>query len=336
MNFAHFIGIDISKQTLDVCVLDEKAGQVALFQIKNSQAALIKMAKELAKKHVDVTCSLICAEHTGVYGNHLRNWSEQAGLNLWLEQALQIKRSQGLKRGKSDAQDAYRISMYCFTHWREYKPAPAQSKSVLLLKELMAQRKRLMKTKSQLTQVFKTAEFYSKETINAIKKGQAQTIKALNADIKAIDQLIEKTIDSDPELARLSKLVRSVKGIGVVSTCMLLVTTNAFKNFTDAKKYACYAGLVPFEHSSGTSIKSKAKVSAMANKKAKSILHMAAMSAARLKGELREFYLRKLAAGKNKMSVLNAVRNKLVLRVFACVKENRLYEENPPLKLILS
>jgi len=45
-------------------------------------------------------------------------------------------------------------------------------------------------------------------------------------------------------------------------------------------------------------------------------------------GELREYYLRKVAEGKNKMSVLNAIRGKIVLRIFAVIKNNRLYEKN--------
>ena len=65
-----------------------------------------------------------------------------------------------------------------------------------------------------------------------------------------------------------------------------------------------------------------------ANKKMKKLLHLAAMSVIRKKGELKDYYERKIAEGKNKMSVLNAIRNKLVLRIFACVNNKRKYEKN--------
>jgi poly(3-hydroxyalkanoate) synthetase len=66
----------------------------------------------------------------------------------------------------------------------------------------------------------------------------------------------------------------------------------------------------------------------MANKNIKTLLHMAALVAIQMKGEMREYYNRKVSEGKNKMSVLNAIRNNLILRIFACVNQNREYEKN--------
>ena len=149
MNYSHFIGIDISKLTLDVSILDQKGTQVFYAQIKNTRSDLAKLVKELTKKSIPVQTSLICVEHTGVYGNHLRNWSEQRGFTLWQEQALQIKRSQGIQRGKNDKIDAYRIAMYGFKNKTSYKPTIKQRDNVLLLKELLSHRRRLMKAKMQ-------------------------------------------------------------------------------------------------------------------------------------------------------------------------------------------
>jgi hypothetical protein len=61
----------------------------------------------------------------------------------------------------------------------------------------------------------------------------------------------------------------------------------------------------------------------------KTLLHMVALSVAtRTKGELHDYYLRKVAGGKNKMLVINAVRIKLVMRMFAVIKNNNFYEKN--------
>ena len=60
----------------------------------------------------------------------------------------------------------------------------------------------------------------------------------------------------------------------------------------------------------------------------KALLHLAAMSAVNCTGEIREYYLLKVEEGKNKMLVLNAVRNKLIHRIFACVRNNRKYEKS--------
>lgn len=82
----------------------------------------------------------------------------------------------------------------------------------------------------------------------------------------------------------------------------------------------------PARHSSGQR-KGKPKVSQMANKKVKSLLHLAALSAIQHCQELKAYYERKVLEGKNKMLVINNVRNKLVLRIFACVREDRNYDE---------
>jgi len=79
-----------------------------------------------------------------------------------------------------------------------------------------------------------------------------------------------------------------------------------FKNINDPKRFGCYAGCVPFEKSSGKK-KGKPRVSSFANKKIKSLLHMAAVSAIQHCKELIEYYLRKVAKGKNKIRTADAV-----------------------------
>ena len=126
---------------------------------------------------------------------------------------------------------------------------------------------------------------------------------------------------------RLYEIITSVNGIGLITASYILVTTNEFININNAKKYACYSGVVPFEHTSGTSVRGKNRVSHMANKNIKTLLHMAALVSIKMKGDMQDYYDRKVSEGKNKMSILNAIRNKLILRIFACVNQNREYEK---------
>ncbi|KAA6316924.1 hypothetical protein EZS27_032839 [termite gut metagenome] len=100
------------------------------------------------------------------------------------------------------------------------------------------------------------------------------------------------------------------------------------RNFTDARKFCCHAGLAPFSYTSGSSIHSRNRVSQRAEKSIKALLHMGALTAAtRMEEELHECYMKKVAEGKNKMSVLNAVRAKLVHRMFAVIRNNKFYEK---------
>ena len=131
----------------------------------------------------------------------------------------------------------------------------------------------------------------------------------------------------DEDLHKQYKLAISVKCVGFVAASYLLVYTHGFTRFDTAKQLASYAGIAPFEYSSGTSIRGRTKVHPMANKKLKTILHMCAVSSVRHNPEMKAYFERKVDEGKNKMLVLNAVRNKIVGRVFSCVKKERMYTE---------
>ncbi|MEZ5037261.1 MAG: IS110 family transposase [Chitinophagales bacterium] len=96
---------------------------------------------------------------------------------------------------------------------------------------------------------------------------------------------------------------------------------------SNPRSLACHCGVAPFERSSGL-FKGKARVSHMANKRLKTALHMAALSAMKLDKELKQFYERKVAEGKSKMSVINAIRNKLIHRIFAVIKRATPYQKD--------
>lgn len=168
--------------------------------------------------------------------------------------------------------------------------------------------------------------FIDKAERKAEQQAYATSLKALRADLKSADKAILELAQADPELKRLFERVTSVIGISQTTAAEIIVTTNEFKAITHPKRFACYAGVVPFERSSGQR-KGKPQVRPIANKKVKSLLHLGAMSAIQHCTQLKAYYQRKVKEGKNKMLVLNNVRNKLVLRVFACVREDRNYDK---------
>ena len=170
--------------------------------------------------------------------------------------------------------------------------------------------------------------FLDKSVQKEIKNCCESSLKALEKDLKKVERKLDEVIRSDEELDRLFNLVTSVEGIGPVTAREIIMTTNEFKTFTNPKKYACYAGVVPFPYRSGSSIRGRNKVSHVANKSVKTLLHMSALSSIRNCQEMKKYYERKTQEGKHVMSVINAVRNKLVLRVFAVVKKNQKYEKN--------
>ncbi|KAA6343554.1 hypothetical protein EZS27_008767 [termite gut metagenome] len=144
-----------------------------------------------------------------------------------------------------------------------------------------------------------------------------------------MEQEIRDLIESDPTLSAQLKLLCSIDGVGEHTAVKMIVVTNAFKNFQDPRKFCCHAGVAPFSYTSGSSIRSRNRVSQRADKSIKALLHMGALTAATcMKGELHEYYLKKVSQGKNKMLVLNALRAKPVHRMFAVIKNNKIYEKN--------
>lgn len=121
------------------------------------------------------------------------------------------------------------------------------------------------------------------------------------------------------------KLINSIKGVGPQTALFMIVYTNGFTKFKNWRKFASYCGIAPFPNSSGSSIKGRTKVSHLANKKIKSLFDLCAKSAIQYNREMKKYYERRIEEGKSKMSSINAIRNKLLSRIFAVVERKTPY-----------
>ena len=121
------------------------------------------------------------------------------------------------------------------------------------------------------------------------------------------------------------QLINSIIGIGPIVSCYFLVTTQCFTKFENSRKYACYCGSAPFTHQSGTSINRKSRVNHFANKKMKTLLHLSACVSIQSDPEIRKYYERRIELGKSKLSTINIVKNKLIGRVFAVIRNKQSY-----------
>ncbi|MEL6864006.1 MAG: transposase, partial [Bacteroidota bacterium] len=128
-------------------------------------------------------------------------------------------------------------------------------------------------------------------------------------------------------LSRIFDLVTSVKGVGLIIALNMMVHSNCFKAFDSSRQFACYIGIAPFHKQSGSSLNISAKVSHLGQKKLKALITNGVMSAIQYDKELKAYYHRKVSQGKIKYKVINAVKNKLVHRVFAVVQRGTPYVE---------
>jgi transposase len=334
MEFTYFIGTDVSKNELDLAVM---RGKTLLFhkEINNKQEDIIGFIRELGQlPGFNFSNTLFCMEHTGIYNNHLLACLHKKKANIWLEAAIQIKNSSGKLRGKNDKIDAIRIADYAYVQREKARLWVPKRELIQQLSHLTASRSRLIDARKMLkTPLGEHNNFSTGKIARQSSAMCSHTLKAIEADMEKVEKAIDKVIVSDPELKRLFALVTSVNGVGKVTAIQILITTNEFKDIRSPKQYACYAGVAPFTDESGKVTK-KARVSHMANKKIKTLLHMSALIAIQHNQDIRSYYQRKVGQEKkNKMSVINAVRNKIILRIFACVNNNSPYQNNYHLSL---
>lgn len=328
MEFRNFIGIDISKNTFDFALI--KDNNVSLHisdEVSNDHSGIVKLEEFLKKQGLNMEETLFCMEHTGIYCRLLSHYLTERKYHVWLEMPVQIIRSLGIQRGKNDRVDAKRIAEYaCLKKDKAVLWQPPRE-IVIQINDLLTLRDRLIESRKSLKQPikeFKDAGF--KDAAKLIESRCINTLKAIDKEIRQIEKDLDDLINKDSNLKKLYKLSTSVPGIGKITALALLYFTNEYKLYTNGKQLACYCGVAPFEHTSGTSVKGKARVSNFANKRLKKLLHLVAMSTLSSDRELSHYYIRKVGEGKNKMLVINAIRNKILQRLSAVIKRGTPYQ----------
>jgi transposase len=326
MNYKFIAGIDQSKLTLDVCLIQSADGKkLGEKQFENTRKGFYQMQKWFESIGTEVSELLICSEHTGLYSYPLCVFCQENKLRLWLESPLQIKQSMGMQRGKNDRVDAVRIAQYGASHLNQAKLFVMPGKALLGLKQLLAYRERLVRAKKSFHTAEKEMKEFNADFSEHVSKESKSLLKTIDSKIEKVNAKMIELIESDEQLKKQFQLVQSVPGVGPITATYFLVFTSGFTRFQTSRQFACFSGIAPFEYSSGTSIRGKTRVSHLANKTMKTVLNMCAVTMLRKGNEYYDYYERKVAEGKNKMSVINAIRNKIVSRVFAVVVRGTEY-----------
>lgn len=325
MNYSYYCGIDISKQHLDFCLVDGAGRQLGQYRCGNGSAEIARLVEALPVPEPGQV--LFCAEHTGMYGYGLARVAAGQSLALWMEHPAQIKACSGVQRGKSDPADAARIARYAQRYRDRAVLAQPETEPLQPLRQLQSERALMVadraKYKGQLTdqQAYMEPGAYraKSERLGAI-------IAVFDQQIACIDQKIEQLLQADPVLARQNRLLQSIPGVGPRLALAMIVLTGGFTRFECPRAFCCYSGVAPFRWHSGSQTHSRGRVSHRADKRIKSLLHMGALAVIARPGELQDYYRRKCGEGKPKLSVINAVRGKLVHRMFAVIKRNQPYQ----------
>jgi len=324
-NYSLIIGIDISKLKLDIIGIDANSETILQHQIiENTVSKINSFLKKVIKKY-GINDVLFSFENTGVYGYFLASSLDKMNVDYCNLSALEIHRSIGIKRGKSDKIDALVIAKYTLTNRFKLKLSVATEQHLMELKLLYTQREKVTKAIRQFQNNKETELFLPKEMLSKFSKSNTSIIKNLKRNLKLIDTQIVSIININSSLKKDYELVQSIPGIGPQTASYLLIVTKGFTCFENARQLACYAGVAPFPYQSGSSIRGRNKVSHLADKKLKSLLNMCALNAKKYDYQIKIYFNTKVDEGKNKMLVLNNIRNKLLHRVFAVIKRQQPY-----------
>ena len=313
-----YLGIDVSKATLDMLLLREGQSAEAA-QFANSRQGLHSLGHFLKKRHVQPLHA--CLEATGSYGDELALFLHEAGYTVSVVNPARIKAyaDSRLSRTKTDAGDAALIADFCRTQQPDaWTPPPPEQRE---LQALVRQWENLSEMKQQ--------------EVNRRQAGIPSSIvlQSLDAHIAFLDQQLTQLlrqihdhVDRHPHLRQQRDLLTSIPGIGDLTAFKLLAEIRDIRAFDSAPQLAAFAGLTPRQRTSGSSVRGKPRLSKRGSARLRSALYFPALVAQRHNPILHAFAQRLLAAGKPKLAVLAAVMRKLLHLVYGILKSGRPFD----------
>jgi transposase len=315
----NWLGIDVAKEKFDAVLL-EAEGRQHYRSFANQEAGFKALAKWL--KSLKVASLHVCLEATGTYGLALANYLHQAGIKVSIVNPACIKAfaQSELKRTKTDRVDAGLIARFC----RAMNPAPWQPPT-----EEMAQLQALLRRLESLQEMLAAEKnrWQTPGLTEAVKASLQRTVELLEAEIARLEREIAEHIKQHPNLQQKRDLLTSIQGIGE-KTANLILSEMGQINFTHARQAAAYAGLVPQERRSGSSVRGKARLSKRGNSRLRKALYWPAVVAMRCNPLLKEFAARLKAAGKPTMVIIGAIMRKLIHLAFGVLKSNQPFNPN--------
>lgn len=319
------LGVDVSKLTLDIHCSELGAH----IKIANGSEGFKKLQSWCKELCIELGNCLVAMEYTGGYEYKLIQFCESKNITFTRLPGLAVKNSMGIVRGKNDKVDARRIAQYVSEKGPEIKVASPVNPVIAGLRQYLSFRKRLVRDSAGFKATLKERKImYECKDTDMLIRMMAKKIRANDVMVKKIEQCIEKLVQSDETIFLNYRILRSIKGIGNVNALMTIAYTENFTSFTNARAYAVYVGVIPFDHSSGSSIKGRKRVSHLANKELKQELNQAARIAILWNNDLKQYAERKLIEKPYKI-VLNNVKFKLILRMFSLVSRGEFYVDKP-------
>ncbi len=319
--FQHFVGCDVSKDTLDFAIYDRAKHYRAFEHIRvaNSAEGFKEMRNWLRTFKIKVKDTVIAMEHTGSYSNALAEWCFKKGITFVFLHPLDVKNAGARGRNKTDREDAGFIADYLYTMREKLTPSSPEEPAIKKLRQLRNERQLAVRSRTAYLNQIKTV------TDGATLQRMEKILDAFTSEIKAIEAAMLKVIESDAKLKTNYGLLVSIPGIGLVNAITTIIATGNFTRFQTARQYAKFSCVSPLSYQSGTSVRGGDHVSHVGHNEIKTLLTEGARSAMCHDSAIRSYYQRKRAQGKTHGCVMNAIKFKLICRMFAVIRRQTPY-----------
>jgi transposase len=240
-----FIGIDVSKLTLDVAVNGTKNH----LRVQNSSEGFKQLQTWLKSLNIAVSNCWFVFEYTGGYEYRLVQFLQAKGICFTRVPGLQIKKSMGMQRGKNDKIDSLRIADYGYEKRQKLKEHKACSTAITRLKLLLTQRSGFVDDrKAHEHRLKELVAMMDLKKSDAIVKSYRQAVDFAVKMITKTEAEIIKLISKEEAMNKNFNLITSIPGIGKVNGWMTIAYTENFERFPNARTYGAYIGVVPYEH----------------------------------------------------------------------------------------
>jgi transposase len=319
---AAVLGIDVSKETLDACLLQLNGESVSL-QVKNTSRG-VRGLIEWANKHA--TDYYVCLEATSIYGKLVAEYAFALGLGVSVVNPRQTHAfaHSRLARTKTDTIDAALIARFARAMLIEgrlprFEPLSAAMRS---LQALVRYRDSLVTQRVQILNRLETCEH------QWIQRSERVLLRSLDKQIEKLEKQILEQIQADPEIQESMEILTSITGIGVTTASVILTELPPIERFDEAKQVAATVGITPRARHSGMRTPSSQPITKMGNARIRKTLYMAALSAIRYNQTMKLFAVRLLEKGKPGKVVVVAVMRKLIHVCFALLRSRQQYQSD--------
>lgn len=323
------IGIDVAQNELVTSVgrfTSDLSIEIYGYKVfKNTQAGFSTFLIWLKKNTLSEIPLQIVMEATGVYHQKIAYFLVDRGYNISVVLPNKVSNFQRTLDIKTINDKTMSVCLVQFGLSRKLENWTAPKEVYRKLQQLTREREQIVDERSMVKNQKHAEEAEAFPNESTVKRLMARII-FLNQQESEIKKEIDNLIVSDTDLKEKVDNICSIPGVGKITASTILGETNGFELIRNKRQLSSYAGFDIVEKLSGTSVKTKSRVSKKGNKHIRKAMHYPALSAVRHDENYKNIYVRILQNTGIKMKGLVAVARKILELIFVLFKENKKYD----------